>query len=223
MRSAGCIINDIVDREFDRQVERTKLRPLASGEVSLKEAFQVLAALGAISLAVLISLPKSVFLIGLCSVPLVILYPFAKRITYLPQLVLGFTFNYGVLLGYAAVKKEIASEAFILYAALVFWTLAYDTIYAHQDKNDDIKIGVKSTALLLGNKTKFWLAIFFAALIALYLTAHSSLYSLIAACLASAHAFWQVKTLDINNPANCLFRFKSNVILGFILFLGIFF
>lgn len=224
MRSAGCIINDLADRRFDAQVERTKNRPLASGEVSLKEAFLLLALLLLAAACVALAMGWRVVLWAVLSLPLVITYPFMKRMTWWPQLFLGLTFNWGALLGWAAVRGSIGWPAVCLYIGGIFWTLGYDTIYAHQDKHDDALIGVKSSALRLGDKTKkavglFYLpAVIFWAL-AGWMAGHNLwLYSLLA--LAELQMGWQVCNVDLDNPGSCRRMFKSNVWLGLLVFTG---
>ncbi|MCG8493452.1 MAG: 4-hydroxybenzoate octaprenyltransferase, partial [Sneathiellales bacterium] len=157
MRGAGCTINDIVDRNFDGMVERSKKRPIPSGQVTVLQAFLWLGIQCLIGLLVLLQFNLNAILVGLASLILVVIYPFAKRFTYWPQFFLGIAFNYGALLGWVAVTGTLSWEAVILYIAGITWTLGYDTIYAHQDKDDDILIGVKSTALKLGDKTRDWL------------------------------------------------------------------
>lgn len=157
MRSSGCVINDIVDRKIDAQVERTKSRPLASGEIRVIEALIILFIMLLAGLYLLLLLNKTAIYIALLSSILVAIYPFMKRITFWPQAFLGITFNIGILVAFASVKGHVEPAAILLYLAGIFWTLGYDTIYAHQDKEDDVKAGVKSTALWLGSRTKPYL------------------------------------------------------------------
>jgi 4-hydroxybenzoate polyprenyltransferase len=225
MRGAGCVVNDLADRNFDAQVERTKNRPLPSGRVSVKQAFVFLAALLLIGLGVVLQFNTFTILLALASLIIVAIYPFMKRITYWPQLVLGLAFNWGALVGWSSQMGEISAAPLWLYAGGVFWTLAYDTIYAHQDKDDDILIGVKSTALKFGANTRPWLVGFFAATL---LCLAVSLYVIGAGPLAFAgviaaaiHAGWQVKEFDATNSAKCLELFRSNRIFGLLLLAGL--
>jgi 4-hydroxybenzoate polyprenyltransferase len=161
MRSAGCVINDIFDRNIDTKVERTKSRPLASKSVSVHDAIILFITLSLIGLCILLSLNLLSIKIGFISFLLLIIYPLTKRVTYWPQFFLAITFNIGVLIGYSAIANSISIEIIFLYVAGIFWTLGYDTIYAHQDIDDDLSIGVKSTAILFGNNTKYWVASFY--------------------------------------------------------------
>ncbi|XP_045166286.1 4-hydroxybenzoate polyprenyltransferase, mitochondrial-like isoform X1 [Mercenaria mercenaria] len=225
MRGSGCIINDMWDKEIDKKVERTKTRPLASGELT---PFQALVFLGgnlSVALAILLQLNWYSVFLGSASMVLVIAYPLAKRYTYWPQVVLGLTFNYGAMLGWCAVKGELDWPILPLYAGCLLWTLVYDTIYAHQDKYDDLLIGVKSTALKLGDQTKIWLTGFSSMMIGcLALTGQMCdqtwpYYT--ALTITGAHLAHQLYTVDLDNPDDCLKKFKSNTQLGAILFLGI--
>jgi len=221
MRGAGCAYNDIVDRDFDAKVERTALRPIPAGQITLRQAWAFLVALCLIGLLILLQLNKFAILVGLASLTLVAIYPFMKRVTYWPQAWLGLTFNWGALVGYAAAAGELSPGAFAIYAAGFFWTLGYDTIYAHQDKEDDALIGVKSTALRLGEHTPVWVAGFFAATIALFAVAGffagASPVFFVALAPAAVHFVWQTRALDINAPHNCLRLFKSNRDAGLLL------
>jgi 4-hydroxybenzoate polyprenyltransferase len=214
MRGAGCVVNDMWDRDIDRKVARTATRPLASGEVGMPGAFGFLGALLLIGLAVLLQLPWPAIVTGVAVMGVVVLYPLAKRVTFWPQFVLGIAFNWGALVGWAAVQGRIETPALLLYAAGILWTLAYDTIYAHQDKRDDAEIGVKSTALLFGRHTKPALAAFFAGTILLLIAAGiavSAAWPYYAALVAASLQFvWQVATLDPDDPKDCLAKFKSN-------------
>ncbi len=225
MRAAGCTVNDMADRDFDRKVARTADRPLASGAVSLFQAFLFLGLMLATGLAVLLQLNLFAVWVGLASMLLVIPYPFMKRITYWPQAWLGLTFNWGALVGWAAVRGEIALPAMLLYAAGFFWTLGYDTIYAHQDKEDDMLVGVKSLALRLGTKTRPWLYGFYAVSISLLVAAGwvagmSWMYFVWMAG-AALHLARQVRKVDLDDPKDCLRTFKSNRDFGFLVFGGI--
>lgn len=222
MRGAGCTVNDIADRDFDARVARTAGRPIASGAVSLPQAVAFLALLSAVGLIVLLQFNSFAVTVGVASLLLVAVYPFMKRITYWPQAWLGLTFNWGALLGWAAVRGDLAAPAFVLYAAGLFWTLGYDTIYAHQDKEDDILIGVKSSALKLGSATRPWLAVFYTAALALLgVTGHLAGLTwpfFAGLALAAAHFAWQVTALDIDDAKDCLAKFRSNRDAGLILF-----
>ncbi len=224
MRGAGCAYNDIVDQDFDAQVERTALRPIPSGQITTKQAWVFLVALCLIGLIVLLQFNRFTIVLGLGSLALVAAYPFMKRVTYWPQAWLGLTFNWGALIGYAAAAGTLQAEAFAIYAAGIAWTLGYDTIYAHQDKEDDALIGVKSTALKLGDATKPWLAAFFVAAVAAFAAAGAligagAVYYL-ALIPAGLHFAWQIRSVDVNDPHNCLIRFKSNRDAGLLLLLA---
>lgn len=235
MRGAGCTFNDIVDRDFDRQVARTAERPIPSGQVTPKRAaiFMVLQML--VGFAILISLSPFAIAIGVASLLLVFTYPFMKRITYWPQAWLGLTFNWGALVGWAAVTNDLSWPALALYAGGIFWTLGFDTIYAHQDKEDDALIGVKSSALRLGNKSRTGIALFYSITVILFAMAlflamqqrpMMESYSLPTVVLCSALALislqfvWQVRTLEQDDPQDCLRKFKSNSLIGWLLFLA---
>ena len=221
MRGAGCAYNDIVDRDFDAKVARTALRPIPAGQISVPRAIAFVVALCLIGLIVLLQFNRQAILIALSSLFLVAAYPFMKRITYWPQAWLGLTFNWGVLVGFAAIAEMVTSTAVAIYAAGVFWTLGYDTIYAHQDKDDDALIGVKSTALKFGDTTKKWLALFFSMTVVLFagagILAGFSVVYFLALLPAALHFRWQVKSLNIEDGHNCLKVFKSNREAGFLL------
>ncbi len=224
MRAAGCVVNDIMDRDFDANVERTRTRPLASGEIGLLGALVFLALLLTAGLAVLVQLDRAAILIGAASLGLVAIYPFMKRITYWPQLFLGLAFNWGVLVGWAAVRGELGLAPLVLYAGCIGWTIGYDTIYAHQDKIDDIRIGVKSTALAFNHRTKPIVALFYGLFLA-GLVAAGTLADLhwvfyLALLPTALHFIWQVTTLQIDTPISCLKRFTSNGQAGFLVFLA---
>ncbi|MEL7018662.1 MAG: 4-hydroxybenzoate octaprenyltransferase, partial [Pseudomonadota bacterium] len=209
MRGAGCVYNDIVDRDIDAQVARTALRPLPAGDVSVKAAWMFLIGLCLIGLVVLIQFNGTAIVTGFAALALVAAYPFMKRITWWPQLWLGLTFNWGVLVGVAALTGHMNAPAFCLYAACLFWTLGYDTIYAHQDREDDALIGVKSSARRLGSQTVPALVIFYALVLvlfagALWLAGYRAPWSYLALTGAALHFAWQVRGLDINDGHNCL-------------------
>lgn len=218
MRGAGCAYNDIVDRDFDGQVARTALRPIPAGEISLKQAWGFLAFLGLVGLVILLQLNRFTIFLGIASLGLVAIYPFMKRITYWPQAWLGLTFNWGALVGYAALTGTLSTGAFAIYVAGIFWTLGYDTIYAHQDKEDDALIGVKSTALRFGNSTKTWLVVFYGGTIG-FLAIAGLIFGLspiyyVALMPAAVHFALQIRKLDIHDGHNCLTIFKSNKVAG---------
>ncbi len=225
MRGAGCTLNDIVDRNYDSQVERTATRPIPSGALSIRQATSFLALQLLIGLAVLLTFNFFAVLVGLASLGIVAIYPYMKRITYWPQAVLGLAFNWGALLGWAAVRGDIEAPAGILFVAGVLWTMGYDTIYAHQDKEDDKLIGVKSTALRFGENTGNWLILFYSGTIGLlaysgYLVELSWAFY-VGLGFAAVHLVWQVMTLDIDDVKGCLQRFKSNKNFGLIIFAAI--
>ena len=214
MRGAGCVINDLWDRDIDRRVARTADRPLASGRIGVPAALGFLVLLLLIGLGVLLQLNRQAIVTGVAVIGMVVLYPLAKRVTFWPQLVLGVAFNWGALVGWVAVGGAIETPAILLYAAGILWTLGYDTIYAHQDKADDAEIGVKSTALLLGRQTRPWLAGFYAGAVALLAASGISAgagWPFHAALAAAAlHFVWQVATIDLDDPKDCLAKFRSN-------------
>ncbi|WDI32508.1 4-hydroxybenzoate octaprenyltransferase [Hyphococcus flavus] len=224
MRAAGCTYNDIVDQDIDAKVERTALRPIPAGAVSVKQAWMLLVALSLIGLVVLLQFNRTAIITGLSALALVAAYPFMKRITYWPQAWLGLTFNWGALVGFAAANGALRPEAFAIYAAGFFWTLSYDTIYAHMDKDDDILIGVKSAALKLGANTKPWIGVFVSIALILFGLAGvligASLAFFIGLLPAAAHFFWQWRKLDINDGHKCLTLFKSNRDAGLLLLLA---
>ncbi len=225
MRGAGCVVNDLADRRIDAKVARTATRPIASGQIPVTRALVFLAALLLIGLAVLLQLNRFAVALGAASLLLVAVYPFLKRVTYWPQAWLGLTFNWGALLGWAAARGSLDAPAVWLYAAGIAWTLGYDTIYAHQDKEDDVLAGVKSTALKFGAATRPWLTGFF-ALTAVLLAASAASAGLgwpayLGVALAAAHFAWQTATLDIDDPVNCLTRFRSNRFVGWLVLGGI--
>ncbi|MDF1793594.1 MAG: 4-hydroxybenzoate octaprenyltransferase [Thalassobaculaceae bacterium] len=225
MRGAGCTVNDLWDRKIDTKVARTATRPLASGAVSPTGALAFLAAQLAVGLAILLQLNSTSWVIGAAVLVLVFLYPAAKRVTDWPQAVLGLTFNWGALLGYAAVTETLAAPAVLAYAAGFFWTLGYDTIYAHQDKEDDAIVGVRSSALALGDKTKPALAVFYSLTIALLA---ASLWSAglgplayAGLALAGLNLARQLWVTDLDDPHACLRTFWANRDAGLLIALAI--
>jgi 4-hydroxybenzoate polyprenyltransferase len=225
MRGAGCAYNDFVDRDFDAQVERTRSRPIPSGQVTPLQALIFAAILSLIGLLVLIQFNGFTIGLGIASLVLVALYPFAKRMTNWAQLVLGLTFKWGALVGFAAVTGGLGWPALLLYAGSIAWTIGYDTIYAHQDSRDDAIIGLRSTALRFGANTGLWLSGLYALAVALWLAAALNAGAgwpvIVALAAVGLQMLWQVATLDTTNPDNCLERFRSNRIVGGLFFLGL--
>lgn len=222
MRGAGCTWNDIVDRDLDALVERTRSRPIPSGQVTVKAAATFLVAQALIGLAVLMQFNPFTRYVGLASLVIVAIYPFMKRITYWPQIVLGLAFSWGALMGWPATFARLDWQPIVLYAGSICWVIAYDTIYAHQDREDDMQVGIKSTALLFRERTKPMLAAFYAAAVVLIglagLMAGGAGIFLFGLALFAAHLAWQVWTIDIDDPAQCLMLFKSNRDAGLLLF-----
>lgn len=225
MRSAGCVINDIVDRNIDAQVKRTKNRPLAKKTIKLWEAYALAGILLLIACLLLLTLNKLTLIIGLCSVFPIILYPFSKRFTHWPQAILGVTFNLGAIMAWTASTGGIHIAAIAVYIGCIAWTLAYDTIYSHQDKNDDIRIGIKSTALFLNNQSKFYLLVFYSIFIAaLWFAAVSVDHGMsfhIALIISSFYIFRLVNKVDLDQPKSCMRAFIANRTLGLILIAGL--
>ncbi len=223
MRGAGCTYNDIVDRNFDSKVARTALRPIPSGQVSVRQADLFLIAQLLLGLLILLAFNRFTVLLGVLSLALVFTYPLMKRVTYWPQAFLGLTFNWGALMGWAAVTGGLGVPALALYAGGIAWTLHYDTIYAHQDKEDDALVGVKSTAIKLGASTKPWLIGFSVATLVLFALALGGLGwpGWIALALVACHLAWQIVAVDLDDPADCLAKFRSNRWIGWILLIGI--
>jgi 4-hydroxybenzoate polyprenyltransferase len=225
MRGAGCTYNDIIDRDYDAQVARTRNRPLPSGRVTVKHALAFAVLLSLVGLAVLVQFNEFTIKLGIASLALVAFYPFAKRLTNWPQLILGLTFKWGALVGWAAIHHGIDPPAIALYAGCVLWTIGYDTIYAHQDSTDDAVVGIKSTARHFGAHTHNWVGGLYGGAVCLWAlagalaTAHLMFFAALA--LVSLQLAWQVTTLDTSDPANCLRRFKSNKDVGFAIFLGL--
>lgn len=221
MRGAGCVMNDLADRNYDGQVARTATRPIPNGDVTPKQAAAFMGFLCLLGLGVLLQFNTYTILLGTGSLALVFIYPFCKRWTYWPQVVLGLTFNWGALVGWTAVSAELHPAALCIYFAGLFWTLGYDTIYAHQDKEDDVMVGIKSTALRLGDKTIPALWVFYGLTIGLvglggYLSGLNWPFY-IGLGATAAHLIWQIYKVNIHNPQNCLMIFKSNKWFGWIL------
>jgi len=221
MRGAGCTWNDITDREFDARVARTKSRPLPSGQVNVRQALAWMGVQALVAFLILLTFNGPAIALGILALLPVVIYPFAKRFTWWPQIFLGIAFNWGALLGWVAHTGSLSWPPVLLYLAGICWTLFYDTIYAHQDKEDDALIGIKSTARLFADNTHRWLAWFFVAIMGLMgsavilaLVETGSTAALVAA-LAGVwffgwHLLWQLRQLDINNPENCLKLFRAN-------------
>ena len=226
MRSAGCIVNDIADRNFDKKVERTKNRPIASGKISLSLAIFYSCTLCLLAFLILINFNYFTIWMALASMPLAFTYPLMKRITYWPQLFLGITFNYGLILAWISVSNEISIIPIIFYLGAIFWTLGYDTIYGFQDIKDDEIIGVKSTSIKFKKNPKIFLffcySIFVMSLILLGVLMNFKIFYFMFLIFTILHLFYfQIKKLNIDNVNDCLNKFKSNNFLGLIILLNI--
>lgn len=225
MRGAGCAYNDYVDRDYDARVARTASRPIPSGQVTPEAALIFIGALLSIAFLVLLWFNLFTIILGAASLLLVAIYPFMKRLTYWPQAVLGLAFNWGALMGWAAVKGSIGLPALLLYAGAVMWTIGYDTIYAHQDAEDDAMLGLKSTALTFGDDTPFWVGRFYAAALLLWIAAGylagTHLMFFFSVALVGLQMAWQVSTLDTSDAKNCLRRFRANRDVGLAIFLAL--
>jgi 4-hydroxybenzoate polyprenyltransferase len=225
MRGAGCTWNDITDRDLDALVERTRSRPIPSGQVSVPQATAFLVVQALIGLTVLLQFNRTAVATGVASLVIVAVYPFMKRITWWPQIVLGLAFSWGALMGFAVIQQRIDATALVLYAGSIAWVIGYDTIYAHQDSEDDALIGIKSTALLFGARTRPALTAFYALAVALIgvslVLADARWPAWTGLAAFAAHLAWQVMRLDISSPALCLRIFKSNRDAGLLLFAGL--
>jgi 4-hydroxybenzoate polyprenyltransferase len=225
MRGAGCTWNDIVDRDLDGSVERTRSRPIPSGQVSVAQAGLFLVLLALIGFAVLIRFNGFTIALGIASLAIVAVYPFMKRITYWPQIVLGLAFSWGALMGWAAAFGRLGLPPLLLYLGSISWVIGYDTIYAHQDREDDALIGIKSTALLFAERTKPMLALFYSLAVILLgaagFSAGAGFVFTLGLLAFAAHLAWQIFRLDIADPDNCLAVFKSDRDAGLILFAGL--
>ena len=226
MRSAGCIVNDIFDKDFDKKVFRTKNRPIASGKVSIKVGIFYSIVLCLLALFVLLNFNQLTIILALCSMPLAFTYPLMKRITYWPQLFLGLTFNYGLILGWTAIKGQIEIVPVLFYLGAIFWTLGYDTIYGYQDVKDDEIIGLKSTSIKFKGKERQFLFLCYFLLIVLfimggyYMKVHKIYYFL--TIIPFLHLFfYQMNIFKSKKPSSCLRAFKSNNMFGLIIFLNI--
>jgi len=225
MRGAGCTWNDITDRDLDAMVERTRSRPIPAGQVSVPQAFVFLVAQALIGLVVLLQFNRFAVATGIASLAIVAVYPFMKRITWWPQVVLGLAFSWGALMGFAVILGRLDAAAFVLYAGSIAWVIGYDTIYAHQDAEDDALIGVKSTARLFGRRTHQALVAFYALAVALIgcaiWLAGGGLPAWLGLVAFAAHLGWQVASLKIDDAALCLRVFKSNRDAGLLLLAGL--
>ncbi len=226
MRSAGCIVNDIVDKEFDKKVSRTKNRPIASGKISIKLALTYVIFLCFIALLVLLNFNYFTILLALCSMPLAFSYPLMKRYTYWPQLFLGITFNYGLILGWVCITNKMELIPIILYMGAIFWTLGFDTIYGYQDIKDDEIIGVKSTSIKFKKNPKLFLMIsyliFIISLLLIGILMKFEYFFYIFLIIPIFHLFFlQIKNFNKEDPINCLKIFKSNNLLGFLILTNI--
>ncbi len=226
MRSAGCIVNDILDKEFDKKVERTKNRPIASNKISIGFGIFYSATLCFLALLVLLNFNKITIILALCSMPLAFTYPLMKRFTYWPQLFLGITFNYGLILGWTAIHSEINLMPILFYFGAIFWTLGYDTIYGYQDLIDDEIIGLKSTSIKFkNNPVKFLIICYTVFLFTIFMIGLlinlNKIFYLIYLIIFLQMFYFQIKKLNIKDKLNCLKIFKSNNFLGLLVFLGL--
>ena len=226
MRSAGCIVNDILDKEFDAKVFRTKNRPIASEKVTIRQGILYALVLCFLALLVLINFNLFTVILAMASMPLAFTYPLMKRFTYWPQLFLGITFNYGLILGWTAIKGEIDLIPILFYLGAIFWTLGYDTIYGYQDIKDDEIIGIKSTSIKFKGKAKNFLTACYSLLIILFLIGgykmqFNYIYYLLIIIPFSQLFFFQIKIFDESKPLICLKAFKSNNLFGLIIFINI--
>jgi len=226
MRSAGCIFNDIVDRDLDKRVERTKQRPIASKKISLSKSFFYIILLCLAALTILLQFNLLTIILGLSSMVLAFSYPFMKRITYWPQLFLGLTFNWGIIMGWTAINNFISIEPIILYLSAIFWTLGYDTIYGLQDLRDDEIIGVKSTSIKFKKNVKIFVGTCYSLCVFFILTLgtlmQTNKYLLLISIFFIFSLIYQIKLFKINDSKSCLFSFKMNNLTGFLIFIFIF-
>ncbi len=226
MRSAGCIVNDIVDKDFDKKVERTKQRPIASGKITILNALVYVFILCLAALIILLQFNRLTIVLGLSSMFLAFSYPFMKRITYWPQLFLGLTFNWGIIMGWTSIANNISIEPIILYLSAIFWTLGYDTIYGLQDIHDDEIIGVKSTSIKFKNKVKIFVLTCYSLCVVLILTMFFSMeinkYLLLLVIPFIISFIYQIKIFKVSNAETCVVAFKNNNLTGFLIFVFIF-
>ena len=225
MRGAGCTYNDIVDEDIDAQVDRTRSRPLPSGQVSRRQAWTFLVIQALVGLAVLVQFNGFAILLGIASLAVVAIYPFAKRFTNWPQFFLGLAFSWGALMGWAAQFGSLELAPVLLYFGSILWVIGYDTIYAHQDREDDAIVGVRSTARLFGANTKNWLVFLYGGALLFFLVAFANaavpMPALAGLLAAGAHMWRQIRVLDIDDPDQCLTLFRSNGTVGWLIFLGL--
>ena len=226
MRSAGCIFNDIIDKDFDKKVQRTRQRPIASGKISVLEALVYIAFLCLISLLILLQFNWLTIIFGLSSMTLVFTYPLMKRITYWPQFFLGLTFNWGIIMGWTSITNNISIEPIILYLAAIFWTLGYDTIYGLQDIRDDEIIGIKSTSIKFKNNIKFFVgtcfSLFVFFILILCIVMEIKKYILVSSIFFILSLVYQIIITKIDEPKTCLAAFRINNLTGLLVFLFIF-
>ena len=226
MRSAGCIFNDIIDRDLDKKVQRTKERPIASGKISVPKASICAIVLCLVSLLILLQFNWLTIVLGMSSMTLAFAYPFMKRITYWPQLFLGLTFNWGIIMGWASITNSISIEPLVLYLSAIFWTLGYDTIYGLQDIRDDEIIGVKSTSIKFKNNVKVFVGTCYSlcvlCILILFFLMKIDKYHLVLSTFFILSLIYQIKIFNIYNPKSCLFSFRMNNLTGLLIFLFIF-
>ena len=226
MRSAGCIFNDIVDRDLDKKVQRTRERPIASGKVSVSEAFIYIVFLCLVAFLILLQFNWLTIVLGISSIVLAFAYPFMKRITYWPQLFLGLTFNWGIIMGWTSITNSISTEPVILYLAAIFWTLGYDTIYGLQDIRDDEIIGVKSTSIKFKNNVKIFVGTCYSMcvflILIMFFTMEINKYILLLIIPFIVSFVYQVKIFNVSNSESCLLAFKNNNLIGLLIFIFIF-
>jgi len=226
MRSAGCIFNDIVDRNFDKKVQRTKERPITSGKITVVEAFIYIIFLCSIALLILLQFNLLTIVLGMGSMILAFTYPFMKRITYWPQLFLGLTFNWGIVMGWTSITNNISIEPILLYLSAIFWTLGYDTIYGLQDIQDDEIIGIKSTSIKFKNKVKIFVGTCYSLcvflILIMFFTMQINKYLLLLTVPFITSFVYQIKIFKVSNSESCLLAFKKNNLTGLLIFIFIF-
>ena len=226
MRSAGCIVNDIYDKNFDKKVERTKNRPIASGKISIKLSLIYVIILCLCAFLILINFNKLTIILALCSIPFALVYPLMKRITYWPQFFLGLTFNWGIIMGWTSMTNDISFIPITLYIAAIFWTLGYDTIYGLQDIQDDEIIGVKSTSIKFKNKVKFFVGTCYSLcvflILIMFFTMEINKYLLLLIMPFIVSFAYQVKIFKVSNSESCLLAFQNNNLTGLLIFIFIF-
>ena len=226
MRSAGCIFNDIIDRDIDKKVKRTKKRPIAAGKISVLESFIYIILICLVALLILLQFNLLTVILGIASMPLAFAYPFMKRITYWPQLFLGLTFNWGIIMGWTSITNTLSIEPIILYMSAIFWTLGYDTVYGLQDIHDDEIIGVKSTSIKFKNSVKIFVGscycLFVLFILMMFFMMEVNKYLLLLSIPFIISLTYQVKIFNISNPKSCLLAFKNNNLIGVFVFVFIF-